>query len=119
MNRAVAARIATRLTAAADLVERCGWWRSAMWPGWPRPHNGREPVCAFGAILATGWVGAQVHVDSDSCRAVLDRLLIQPDRADGDFGLIYWNDCRAESAAQVIELLRRGAAHAATFAAVP
>lgn len=95
------------LNLAADYIQAFGWKQGG---GWASLHG--QPTCAEGAMgLVTTADFAGFHCKQAAKFAVQDYLSLatQPQHLPARF-LWVWNDCYAESAEQVIEVLRAAAA---------
>lgn len=96
------------LNKAADLIEQRGWRRSE----WGLDSD-TAPLCVEGAICAAMGLTNHGEIDRQSCPAYVAvkthlgarcRNDVVPDAADAEVWA--WNDTVAESAAEVIEVLR-------------
>jgi hypothetical protein len=102
-------------TAAAEVIERQGLYRDGFWPG--GDYTAGVPVCLYGAIaVATGLTsvdvdddGVDLVMEDSTCPASL-AVLTEIQARHGPMSIPLYSDEIAESAAEVIGLLRDVAA---------
>src|SRR3954447_19539782 len=121
MDDVIDEAMANRFDAAAEVLERHGWYHGDLWPfaGQGRPWRAGVPVCAVGALIVAGdetraRCGTDLIVLCNAVKPeteILDRLLVARAqmRSEGRMRVARWNDHPLRTAAQVVELLRAAA----------